>query len=174
MPPNSIITPAHSGPNVNNTISGDKLPFEVEESKEVKVLSLDSIQSTVDINGVVAEPGHYVFVVHYYNPDNAPLNVDVLFQNEHFGDLNLPYCPTTTGCRAIIYGRQSADQNQFYVNDKYSWSFYYNTKQKGPIYIDSVAAIPVHSYSNTLLKPMPLNLAPDFYQFCAEGNYKNA
>ena len=25
------------------------------------------------------------FSVHFYNPDNAPLNVDVLFQNEHFG-----------------------------------------------------------------------------------------
>lgn len=48
-------------------------------------MSLDDVQSTVDIQGVVDEPGHYVFIVHYYNPDNAPLDFDVLFQNEHFG-----------------------------------------------------------------------------------------
>lgn len=29
LPPNSIIAPAGGGQNVNNTISGDKLPFEV-------------------------------------------------------------------------------------------------------------------------------------------------
>jgi laminin alpha 3/5 len=80
LPANSVVTLAGSGANVNNTISGDKLPFEVEDAKEVKVLSLDKVQGTVDINGVVAEPGHYVFVVHYYNPDNPPLDIDVMFQ----------------------------------------------------------------------------------------------
>jgi laminin alpha 3/5 len=174
LPANSIVTPASSGSNVNNTISGDKLPFEIENADEVKVMSLDEVQSTVDISGLVTNPGHYVFVVHYYNPDNAPLDVDVLFQNEHFGDINFPYCPTTTGCRAIIYDRQHPNQNYFHVNDKYSWSFYYNTKQRGPIYIDSISAVPLHTYTNTLLKQMPLNMAGDFYQHCSENNFKNA
>lgn len=35
---------------MNNTISGDKLPFEVEDAKNVKVMSLDEVQSTVDVS----------------------------------------------------------------------------------------------------------------------------
>ncbi|KAI6235067.1 Laminin alpha [Aphelenchoides besseyi] len=174
LPPNSINTAAGSGVNVNNSISGDKLPFEVENAKNVKVIALDTVQGTVDIDGVVTDPGEYVFVVHYYNPDNAPLNVDVLFENEHFGDITFSYCPSVSGCRAIIYDRQKPDQNHFYVNNTYVWTFYHNTKQNGPIYIESISAVPVRTYTPVLLKPKPLDQKNDFFTYCSELNYKNA
>lgn len=95
--PNAIITEAESGANVNNSIAGDKLPFQINEAENVRVMSLDTVQSTLDMNGVVATPGHYVFMVHYFNPDNTPTTVDVLIQNERFADTLFNYCPSVTG-----------------------------------------------------------------------------
>lgn len=42
-------------------------------------------QSTLDVDGVVAKPGEYVFVVHFFSPDNVPITATVLVQNERFG-----------------------------------------------------------------------------------------
>ena len=44
QPPNSIVTEAESGKNVNNSISADKLPFEIYDGNTVKVMSLDNVQ----------------------------------------------------------------------------------------------------------------------------------
>lgn len=41
----------------------------------------------MDVEGVVATPGDYVFVVHFFNPDNLPITNDVLVQSERFGKI---------------------------------------------------------------------------------------
>lgn len=47
------------------------------------------------------------------------------------------YCPSVAGCRAVLYGRERSDVNQFFIDEKYTASFYFNESQKGPIYIVS-------------------------------------
>ncbi|KAH7701645.1 EPI-1 protein, partial [Aphelenchoides avenae] len=137
-------------------------------------MSLDNVQSTIDVNGVVPSRGHYIFVVHYFNPDNPPLDIDVLFQGESFADAHFPYCPSVTGCRTIIVDRQNPDQKHFFVEDKYSLTFYHNTSQRGPIYIDSVTAVPYESFTEALLRPLPIDLSQEFVEHCSDNNYENA
>uniref|UniRef100_A0A914HKE2 Uncharacterized protein n=1 Tax=Globodera rostochiensis TaxID=31243 RepID=A0A914HKE2_GLORO len=175
QPPNSIRTEAEkSGKNVNSSIAGDKLPFQVAgEPSQLRVMALDGVQSTLDIEGVVASPDNYVFVVHYFSPDNPPILVDVLVQNERFGDALFHYCPSMSGCRAIVLDRHSG-QRQFRLEDKYVLTFYANnTHQKGPIYIDYVVAVPQESYSDRVLRPLPLELADEFVEKCSHNNFRN-
>lgn len=131
--PNAIVNEAESGANLNNGIAGGKLPFVINDAENVKVMSLDDVQSTLDISGVVATPGHYIFIVHYFNPDNTPTVVDVLVQNERFADTLINYCPSVTGCRTVIKDKdtQQVDEKHFWIDDKYTLTFYQNITQKG-------------------------------------------
>ncbi|KAI1731321.1 laminin EGF domain-containing protein [Ditylenchus destructor] len=173
LPPNSIVTEAESGANVNSSISGDKLPFVVDDAANLRVMSIDNAQSTLDVDGVVAKPGEYVFVVHFFSPDNVPITATVLVQNERFADANLYYCPSTTGCRTIVTDKQNTGQNYFHIDDKYTLTFYYNNSQKGPIYIDYVIAVPYETYSDSVLKPQALDISEEFTKECAEENFAN-
>ncbi|CAD5221244.1 unnamed protein product [Bursaphelenchus xylophilus] len=174
VPANSITTSA-AGSNPNEVVTGEKLPFKVYNAKDVKVIPLDpNAAGTVDINGVVDRPGHYVFVVHYYNNDNGPLSIEGMFQNEVFGKADFKYCPSTSGCRTeVVNMRKVPIENFFPVNDNYKWSFYANPKQKGPLYIESITAIPVQTYNAELLRHKPLDRTSDFFKYCAQQHFKN-
>lgn len=83
----AIVAEAEAGPGKEHAINGDKLPFHVHNAKDVHVVRLDESQATLDIPGVVPTRGHYKFLVHYYNPDNAPLPMSVLLQyNDQFSE----------------------------------------------------------------------------------------
>ncbi|VDM41094.1 unnamed protein product [Toxocara canis] len=173
--PNAIVTEAESGANNKKAISAEKLPFVVGNAKNVQVMALDENQATVDIAGMVPAPGHYVFIVHYFNPDNTPLDNEVLLQNEQFYQAYVPfsYCPSVSGCRALVHDKERPEVTQFWMDDKYTASFYFNTSQKGPIYIDSVTTVPYHSFSDSLMSPQPIDLSDDFVKECNAGNFEN-
>ncbi|KAK0397427.1 hypothetical protein QR680_002123 [Steinernema hermaphroditum] len=172
---NSIVTEAEVPSNANKTIDAENLPFNVINAKNVKVVALDENQATLDIPGVVPTSGHYKFVVHYYNPDNTPMKISVLLQNDHFYETVLPlsYCPSVTGCRAVLVDKANPDNSQFFVNDKYSLQMYHNASQKGPVYIDSVTTVPYQSFSESMLQPRPVDLSAEFIKHCSEEHFKN-
>lgn len=43
-----------------------------------------TFKGTLEMSGVVAGRGHYMFLVQYFNPDNTPVDVGVLLQNDHY------------------------------------------------------------------------------------------
>ncbi|VDK27909.1 unnamed protein product [Gongylonema pulchrum] len=169
---NAILNEAEGQMNVNNSISGEKLPFVVSNSKEVEVMALDENMGTVEVSGVVPSRGHYVFIVQYFNPDNTPLTVDVTLQNGHLHHAQLPlsYCPSVIGCRAVIQDKERPDVTQFFIDDKYTASFYFNESQKGP---DSITSLPFHSYSDSLLSPQPVDVSSEYIQKCSTNNFEN-
>ncbi|CAD6197231.1 unnamed protein product [Caenorhabditis auriculariae] len=173
--PDSVRTEAESGSNEGKSIYGDKLPFPVARAKEVRVVPLDDSQGTIEISGVVPARGHYMFLVHYFNNDNTPLNVDVLLQNEHYfqASVHLSYCPSVIGCVALISDKERPETIQFWMDDKYTATLYHNSSQKGPIYIDSITAVSYNSFSNSLLKPLPLDLSAEFIKQCSEQFFQN-
>ncbi|PIO66039.1 hypothetical protein TELCIR_12264, partial [Teladorsagia circumcincta] len=79
---NSIVAETEAGQ--ENPVSGDKLPFPIANPKDVVVMPLDQSQGTVEVTRVVPGRGHFMFLVHYFNPDNTPLNIGVLLQNDHY------------------------------------------------------------------------------------------
>ncbi|KAL3115244.1 hypothetical protein niasHT_010874 [Heterodera trifolii] len=152
QPSNSIRTEAEkSGKNITSSIAGDKLPFPVAgEPSKMRVMALagSGAQSTLDIEGVVATPNDYVFVVHYFSPDNPPIVVDVLIQNEHFGDALFHYCPSMSGCRTIVMDKKTFGPTHFRLDDKYQ-------------------------YTDKVLRPLPLELANEFVDKCSDDNFHN-
>ncbi|KAL3076048.1 hypothetical protein niasHS_013048 [Heterodera schachtii] len=131
-------------------------------------------KGTLDIEGVVAMPDNYVFVVHYFSLENRPIVVDVLIQNEHFGDALFHYCPSMSGCRTIVMDKTHSDQHHFRLDDKYVLIFYSNqTHQKWPIYIDYLMAVPLEPYTDKVLRPLPLDLVNEFVDKCSDDNFHN-
>uniref|UniRef100_A0A1I8EZU5 Uncharacterized protein n=3 Tax=Wuchereria bancrofti TaxID=6293 RepID=A0A1I8EZU5_WUCBA len=172
---NGILNEAESQINANNSIIGEKLPFIIANPKEVQVIALDGNMGTVEVSGVVPSHGDYVFIVQYFNPDNTLLTVDVTLQNGHLyhAEISFSYCPSVIGCRAVIRDKERRDVIQFFVDDKYTASFYFNENQKGPLYIDSITSLPFHSYSDTLLTPLPVDISAQYIQKCSLNNFKN-
>ncbi|VDO27999.1 unnamed protein product [Haemonchus placei] len=176
---NSIVAEAEAGQ--EDPISGDKLPFPIANPKDVVVMPLDESQGTLEVTGVVPARGHYMFLVHYFNPDNTPLNVGVVLQNDHFFEVKLSfpatvplaYCPSVSGCRALIRDKEKPEVIQFWMEDKYTATLYHNNTQKGPIFIDSITAVPFHSYNENLMKPLPIDLSSEFIQQCSADFYQN-
>ncbi|KAK6040901.1 laminin EGF-like protein, partial [Cooperia oncophora] len=62
---------------------------------------------------------------------------------------------------------------QFWMEDKYTATLYHNNTQKGPIFIDSITAVPFHSYSENLMRPLPIDLSSEFIQQCSADFYQN-
>lgn len=88
-------------------------------------------------------------------------------------DVQFFYCPSTTGCRTIVLNKENTGQKFFRIADKYTLTFYFNEAQKGAIYLDAVIAVPLDSFNDAVLKPLPLELATEFVQKCADANYQN-
>ncbi|KAL3982290.1 Laminin EGF-like (Domains III and V) family protein [Acanthocheilonema viteae] len=172
---NGILNEVEFQMNANNSISGEKLPFIIANPEEVQVMALDENMGTVEVSGIVPSHGHYVFIVQYFNPDNTLLTVDVTLQNGHLHHAEIPfsYCPSIIGCRAVIRDKERRDVIQFFIDDKYTASFYFNESQKGPLYIDSITSLPFHSYSDTLLTPLPVDVSMQYIQECSSNNFKN-
>ncbi|PIO63039.1 hypothetical protein TELCIR_15379 [Teladorsagia circumcincta] len=66
------------------------------------VAEAEAGQGTVEVTGVVPGRGHYMFLVHFFNPDNTPLNIGVLPQNDHYFE----------GCVLAQHSSASITQNK--------------------------------------------------------------
>ncbi|VDM61018.1 unnamed protein product [Angiostrongylus costaricensis] len=172
---NSIIAEAEAGQNQDKAITGEKLPFPIANPKDVAVVPLDESQGTLEMMGVVPGRGHYVFLVQYFNPDNTPIDVAVLLQNDHFYEAIVPlgYCPSVSGCRALVKSKENPEVTQFWMEDRYTATLYHNSTQKGPVFIDSITAVPYHSYNKNLMELQPIDLSSEFIQQCSADFYKN-
>uniref|UniRef100_A0A1I7XHB3 Laminin EGF-like domain-containing protein n=1 Tax=Heterorhabditis bacteriophora TaxID=37862 RepID=A0A1I7XHB3_HETBA len=85
---------------------------------------LPILKGTMELSGVVPTRGHYMFLVHYFNQDNTPLNIDVLLQNDHFFQetkskgfpydvtVLFAYCPSASGCRALMKDKDKSEVNE--------------------------------------------------------------
>lgn len=83
----------------------EKNPGGLSADDDSKLIYLDHNNSTAEIRSKVAAPGRYHIVIKFYQPDNAKF--DILYKieadkNVYEGKLNLPNCPSTSGCRETI------------------------------------------------------------------------
>uniref|UniRef100_A0A0K0F7N6 Laminin subunit alpha-5 (inferred by orthology to a human protein) n=1 Tax=Strongyloides venezuelensis TaxID=75913 RepID=A0A0K0F7N6_STRVS len=159
----------------NKPILGEKLPFEIAKKNKVNVMSLDTSQNTIEINGIVDKENYYNFIVDYYNPNGKERTLNVLFNdnNEHTYDakLNINYCPSHSGCRSIV----TFDQGQLYqyVKDKYSLTIIGEEDLYEPIYFDAITAVPSQLFNQNLLKLQPLDVGKEFTSKCSKNFFKN-
>ncbi|VDM65097.1 unnamed protein product [Strongylus vulgaris] len=108
--------------------------------------------------------------------------------------LPLAYCPSVSGCRALIRDKEKPEVIQFWMEDKYIATLYHNNTQKGPVFIvsakwnyfncnnrlligtlsqDSIIAVPFHSFNENLMTPLPVDISNEFIQQCSADFYQN-
>jgi hypothetical protein len=65
----------------------------------------------------------------------------------------------------------------FQIDERYSLTLFSNRgdhqQQKGPIYVDSVLAVPVESFTENVLRPLPVDMSPEFLEQCSAENFAN-
>ncbi|CAI5448656.1 unnamed protein product [Caenorhabditis angaria] len=165
---------AEIGANEAKALSGDKLSFPVAGSSDISVVLLEDKEGNIEISGAVPSRGHYMFIINYFNPDNAPINIDALIQNEHFQQATVPlaFCPSS-GCRALVYDKERPDLNHFFIESNFTITFYPNATQKGPIFIDSIIAVPYNVFNQKLMEPVPLDMSERFKKECNKEYFRN-
>lgn len=69
-----------------------------------KFIYMDGKEDLYDVPAKVREPGEYVFVVQYYQPEFPEFSLDVTVQNGKAYDAKVPMppCPSNGGCRSLI------------------------------------------------------------------------
>ncbi|KAF8358536.1 epi-1, partial [Pristionchus pacificus] len=174
----SVVVEAEHGQRESRPVSGDKLSFDVANEEDVVVVPLDASNPTLEVSGVVQSPYHYMIMVHYFNNDNTPQSIDALVssRDNHFeAVVPFAYCPSIGGCRALIREKERPESIQFWLEDKYTVQFLGNNLEglKGPIYIDSITAVPYHHFSSSLMSPLPHDLSGDFLDSCSNAHFQN-
>lgn len=130
---------------------------------------LDYQNPTVDVEGNVPEPGQYVFVVHYYQPDHPGYKLDTVVQNgqHHEGKLPILHCPSNSGCRSVI--QQSDGSNRTLLSD----SFILSLKQptRNGVWIDYILVVPAEQYNDDMLDQDDLDQAGVFISQCGQNHF---
>ncbi|KHJ40538.1 laminin EGF-like protein [Trichuris suis] len=163
--PESVLIEAESGYR-NQSVTGHDSDIEVYDPNTV-LLPLIKSQEILHFTGRVAQPGKYVFMFHYYNPSQAHLPVIMHIQNiknESFpydgvalesanAIMNLQFCPSVSGCRNIVYGKDDKRSAAFDIFDKFDLSVFQNNVSGNATYFDYLLVVPLISYSDDLLIP---------------------
>ncbi|KAL7875637.1 hypothetical protein AOLI_G00106000 [Acnodon oligacanthus] len=129
-------------------------------------------QTEVELSAQVPQPGRYVFIVQYCQPEHPAFPVEVLLNtgNTWTGQLNASFCPAMSGCRGAVIAerRISLDAMQ------QTMIITLRIPKGKTLTLDYILAVPEDRYSPELLKAKALDKASDFISQCgSQGFYIN-
>lgn len=152
----------------NEDQKAQELPGELFDDSIVLVY-LDHKDAMVDIRGRVPVAGDYVFVVHYFQTKHPEFDLDVLIQNGQFyeGTLPVPFCPSVSGCRAVIRAKDGSTHFKILEN------FMVTLREPNhkSVWIDYLLTIPVDAYHDDVLQPQPLDRTVEFLADCGKDHF---
>lgn len=123
----------------------------------------------VDIHAKVSQPGDYVFVIQYYQPDYPQFELDVLVQNGKFYEAKVPvpHCPSNSGCRSIV---RQIDGND--IRFQLIENFVLTLKEPGRgIWLDYVLVIPADQYNEKILDKLQFDQTKEFIKRCGSNHF---
>lgn len=134
-----------------------------------KLVHLKNDDEMVDIRTKVPQPGEYVFVVLYYQPDHPGFELDVLVQNGKFYEAKLPFshCPSNSGCRGTITQADGNERFQLIENVVLSFKASPGTS----VWLDYILIIPADQYNEKVLKKIQFDQTKDFIQRCGNNHF---
>lgn len=147
-----------------------ELPPTLMDNSTVLVL-VDERNPSVHVEGNVSEPGRYVLVVHYYQPDHPAFELDGVVQS---GDSNqearlpLAHCPWAAGCRAVLANAQGGS-SAFPLLDNFTLTL--GDPGRKSAWLDHVMLIREDQFDESLLGPLPLDKAVDFIKQCGQNSF---
>ncbi|XP_035729977.1 laminin subunit alpha-like isoform X2 [Vespa mandarinia] len=134
-----------------------------------KLIYLNDKDAMVDIHAKVAEPGEYVFIVQYYQPDHPEFELDVLVQNGKFYEakVSVPHCPSNSGCRSIV---QQVDGNtRFQLIENFVITF--KESSGNGIWLDYILVVPADQYNSKILTKIQFDQTKEFLKKCGNNHF---
>jgi laminin alpha 3/5 len=134
-----------------------------------KLIYLDD-GDMVDIRAKVSQPGDYVFVIQYYQPDHPKFELDVLVQNGKFYEAKVPvpHCPSNSGCRSIV--RQIDGSTRFQLIENLVLTLKVSDDNRG-IWLDYVLVIPADQYNEKILGKLQFDQTKEFIKRCGSNHF---
>ncbi|KAK0176557.1 hypothetical protein PV328_000678 [Microctonus aethiopoides] len=133
-----------------------------------RLIYLNNDQAMVDVKTKVPQPGDYVFVIQYYQPNHPEMELEVLVQNGKFYEAKVAahHCPSNSGCRSII---QQLDGNaKFQLIENVVISFKNPTNG---IWLDYILIIPADQYDEKILKKIQFDQTKEFIKRCGNNHF---
>ncbi|XP_054924474.1 laminin subunit alpha isoform X2 [Dermacentor andersoni] len=145
------------------------LPTTLKDNGTSLVL-LDHRNPMVTLNDTVPEPGLYVLVAHYFQPDHPAFELmTVLESGGHQRDTKLPleHCPWTSGCRAVLLNPQTGT-TAFPLVDNFTLTF--EVPDQKSVWLDHLMLIREDQFDKSMLQPLPLDKAVEFIKQCGQNS----
>ncbi|KAI5729364.1 hypothetical protein M8J76_001799 [Diaphorina citri] len=145
-----------------------QLPGSLADNK-TGLVYLDHKDAMVDIAGTVNNPGAYVFVMHFYQPDFPEFDMDVLIQNGQFYEAQLPvkHCPARSGCRAVV---QQTNGNRMFTLEKNFVATFKEPNHKS-VWLDYILLIPANEFNENIINELPYSRAKEFIDVCGKNHF---
>jgi laminin alpha 3/5 len=160
-----------------------KIEFEVDQEERVAVENIPEISTngtktifinkdttSVQFGGKAHEPGRYVIIVGYFQPNHPKFNIVYRLQTEnqnYDGKFTLNHCPSTSGCRGII--QQDDGFAWFDIDDTFTFSFT-NLNSYG-VWLDYIILVPVEVYNDRLLNEDEFDQTTEFLKECGQDHF---
>lgn len=124
----------------------------------------------VDIHAKVSQPGDYVFVMQYYQPDHPSFELDVLVQNGKFYEAKVPvpHCPSNSGCRSIV--RQIDGTVRFQLIENLVLTAKVADGNRS-IWLDYALVIPADQYNEKILAKLQFDQTKEFIKRCGSNHF---
>ncbi|XP_077547053.1 laminin subunit alpha [Haemaphysalis longicornis] len=156
-----------------NAKVASELPSTLKDSTATLV-HLDRHNPSVSLGDLVPEPGNYVLVAHYFQPEHPAFELEAELNSSaaHYQEARLPleHCPWTSGCRAVLLNPQAGGASTFYLADNFTLNLEVPDDQKS-VWLDNLMLIREDQFDKSMLRPLPLDKAVEFIKQCGQNSF---
>jgi len=136
-----------------------------------KVIYINKDSSSVSLTSKVLEPGRYIIITKYYQPNHPRFPIIYRLETErqnYDGKFVLDHCPSSSGCRGVI--KQDEDGYVWFdIDDTFTFSFT-NLQDKG-VWLDYILLVPVEQYNPRLLNEDEFDQTNEFITKCGHDSF---
>jgi laminin, alpha 3/5 len=139
-------------------------------SNNTKVIYLNKDSQSVLVSSKVSEPGRYVILVKYYQPNHPKFNIIYRLETDrqnYDGKFSLDHCPSSSGCRGSI--TPSEGYPWFEIDDSFTFSLT-NMQDKG-VWLDYVILVPYEYFNERLLVEEEFDQTVEFLKECGQDHF---
>ncbi|XP_012267208.2 laminin subunit alpha [Athalia rosae] len=152
----------------NEALESNSKPTGIYDNS-TRLIYLNNDNTMIDVKAKVPQPGEYVFVVQYYQPDHPEFELEVLVQNGKFYEAKIPvlHCPSNSGCRNIV--RQSGGETKFDLIENFVITF-----KKGPgngVWLDYILVIPADQRVDEIMQKIQFDQTKEFIKKCGNNHF---
>lgn len=109
-----------------------------------------------------------ILLVHYYQPNHPSVPVTVFLDRSTNGTFTAPYCPSTSGCRAIVKFSPNTDT----FSADYISTLTFQLNQNGhDIWIDYALLASANDVTPDIFSFVPIDQTSDFIAECASQQH---